>query len=140
MVVTRDFDASPAQVFRAWTEAALFSRWWVPEGSGLTLLSCQIDARTGGGYRLEFGHPASEKPVAFFGRYLEVVQDARLVWTNEESPDGSTTTVTLTALGPNRTRLVLHEAFPNDEAVAASEGMDESYAVQFAQLDALLAG
>ena len=41
-------------------------------------------------YRLEFTHPTAPTTVAFFGKYLEVVPDARIVWTNEESEDGPT--------------------------------------------------
>jgi uncharacterized protein YndB with AHSA1/START domain len=44
-----------------------------------------MDVRVGGSYRLVFGHPASEQPMAFFGKYIEVTPPSRLVWTNEES-------------------------------------------------------
>jgi uncharacterized protein YndB with AHSA1/START domain len=41
-------------VFEAWTKAELFQRWWVPKSFGLTLLSCELDVRVGGVYRLVF--------------------------------------------------------------------------------------
>lgn len=94
MVVTRTFDAPARIVFEAWTRPELFKQWWVPKSSGATLLSCQQDVRVGGGYRLEMPHPKVPTPLAFFGRYLEVAPNARLVWTNEESDDGAVTTVT----------------------------------------------
>ena len=94
MVVTRIFDAPARLVFEAWTTPELFKQWWVPKSSGATLLSCEQDVRVGGSYRLEFAHPKAATPMAFFGRYLEVVPNARLVWTNEESADGAVTTVT----------------------------------------------
>ena len=51
MVVTRTFNAPARIVFQAWTTAELFKQWWVPKSFGLTLLSCEMDARVGGGYR-----------------------------------------------------------------------------------------
>ena len=88
--------ANPARiVFEAWTKPELFKRWWVPKSFGMSFLSCEIYARTGGSYRFAFRHPSSEQPMAFFGRYIEVIPNARLVWTNEEGGEnGNVTTVT----------------------------------------------
>src|ERR1700743_284278 len=83
IVVRRTFDAPARLVFEAWTRPELFQRWWVPKSSGMVLLSCELDVRVGGGYRLEFGL-GETKRMAFFGRYLEVTPPTRLVWTNEE--------------------------------------------------------
>src|SRR6478609_4788577 len=82
LVVTRTFNAPAHIVFEAWTKPELFKRWWAPKSFGVTILSCELDVRTGGTYRLEFGHASSEQPMAFFGRYLDVTPNARLVWTN----------------------------------------------------------
>src|SRR5688572_20629769 len=90
LVVTRTFDGPARLVFEAWTKPELFRRWWVPKSMGMSLLSCEMDVRVGGKYRLEFEPDA----VAFFGTYLEVTPHSRLVWTNEESDEGSVTTVT----------------------------------------------
>ena len=102
-------------------------------------MSCEMDVRTGGSYRLEFGHPASGQPMAFFGRYLEVIPHARIVWTNEEGGDGgSVTTVTLEEKD-GRTHLVLRELYPSKGALdAAGTGAADAMPEQFAQLDALL--
>ena len=54
LVATRSVDAPPRIVFEAWTKAELFRRWWVPESLGMTLLSCELDVRVGGGYALWF--------------------------------------------------------------------------------------
>ena len=138
MVVTRTFDAPPRLVFEAWTTPELFRQWWVPKSSGATLLSCEQDVRVGGGYRLEFANPAGGAPMAFFGRYLEVEPNARLVWTNEESDDGAVTTVTFEAKG-GKTRLVMHELYPSKQALdMAIEGMDGAIPETFEQLDAFL--
>ena len=56
IVVTRTFNAPARIVFEAWTKPELFRRWWVPKSIGMSLLSCEMDVRVGGGYRLEFAH------------------------------------------------------------------------------------
>lgn len=139
-VVTRTFDAPTPAVFDAWSRAELFRRWWVPKSVGLALLSCDMDVRTGGTYRLVFRHPVSGQPLAFFGTYREVTPDARLVWTNEEGDGGAVTTVTFEE-DAGKTRVTLCERYPTqaarDEALAGSA---EALPEQFAQLDELLAG
>lgn len=137
LVVTRSFNAPARLVFEAWTKPELFTRWWVPKSMGMKLLSCQLDVRVGGGYRLEFANEGSQ-PFAFFGKYLEVVPDSRLVWTNEESSEGSVTTVTLEEKG-GKTHLVLHELYPSKDALdAAGTGAADAMGETFAQLDELL--
>jgi uncharacterized protein YndB with AHSA1/START domain len=140
LVVTRTVNAPPRFVFEAWTKAELFQRWWVPKSCGLTLLSCDLDVRVGGVYRLVFRHPAAPEPMAFHGRYLEVTPHLRLVWTNEEAGDnGQVTTVTFEERS-DKTLLVMHDLYPSkealDEALASgsTSGTDET----FNQLDELL--
>jgi uncharacterized protein YndB with AHSA1/START domain len=140
LVVTRTFDAPMHLVFEAWSKPELFKLWWVPKSAGMSLLSCDMDIRTGGTYRLVFSHPAFDQPMTFFGTYIEVKPNKRLVWTNEESDQGAVTTVTFDEHA-GKTLVTLHERYPTeaarDEALAGSaEGLPE----QFAQLDALLAG
>ena len=136
VVVTRIFDAPARIVFQAWTTPALFKRWWVPKSFGLSLLSCEMDVRVGGKYRLEFAHADSQS--AFFGTYKEVTPRSRLVWTNEESDEGSVTTVTFEEKG-GKTLLVMHELYPSKEALdAAGTGAADAMGETFAQLDELL--
>jgi uncharacterized protein YndB with AHSA1/START domain len=139
LVVTRTFNAPARIMFEAWTKPELFMRWWAPKSTGASLLSCEMDIRVGGRYRLEFGHPASEQPMAFFGKYIEVTPPTRLVWTNEESDDGSVTTVTFEEKG-DMTLLVLHELYPSKEALdeAMSSGSTTGWGEQFEQLDEFL--
>ena len=56
IVVTRTINAPARLVFEAFTKPKLFRQWWVPKSLGLTLLSCEMDARVGGKYRLVFRH------------------------------------------------------------------------------------
>ncbi len=138
LVVTRVFDAPARIVFEAWTRPELMTLWWAPKSTGVPLLSCEMDVRVGGTYRLAFGRDAASS-FAFFGKYLEVTPPSRLVWTNDESEDAAVTTVTFEEID-GRTRLVLHELYPSkaalDEAIA---GMEDGMPEQFAQLDELLA-
>jgi len=138
VVVTRTFDAPARLVFDAWSRPELFKKWWVPRSMGMTLRSCEMDVRTGGKYRLVFGDDPAN-PMAFFGKYLEVVPDKRIVWTNEESGDaGSVTTVTLEERD-GKTLLVLTELYPTKEALdAAGTGAQEVMNETFGQLDELL--
>ena len=136
VVVTRTFDGPARVVFEAWTRPELFKRWWVPKSMGMTLVSCEMDVRVGGTYRLVFAHGASE--LAFFGTYREVTPHSRLVWTNEESGDGPVTTVTFDEEG-GRTLLVLRELYPSKDALdAAGTGAADATVETFAQLDELL--
>jgi uncharacterized protein YndB with AHSA1/START domain len=137
LVVTRIFNGPARIVFEAWTKPELFMRWWAPKSTGVPLLSCEMDVRVGGSYRVAFGHDASTA-MAFFGKYIEVIPNARLVWTNEESDDAAVTTVTFEEKG-DKTLLVLHELYPSKEALdAAIEGMEGGMPEQFEQLDELL--
>jgi uncharacterized protein YndB with AHSA1/START domain len=139
LVVRRTFNAPARLVFEAWTRPELFKRWWVPKSFGMTLLSCELDVRVGGGYRLEFGHPASEQPMAFFGTYTEVTPHSRLAWTNDESGEGAVTTVTLEEKG-GATFVVVHDLYPTKEALDAAieSGSTGAFPEQFEALDALL--
>ncbi len=137
MVVTRTFSAPARLVFEAWTKPSLFRQWWVPRSLNMTLLSCEMDVRVGGGYRLEFGLGDSGS-MAFFGTYLEVTPHSRLVWTNEESEDGAVTTVTFEERD-GKTLLVLRELYPSKEALdAAGTGAADAMGETFGQLDELL--
>ena len=135
LVVTRAFNAPARLVFAAWTRPELFKQWWLPKSMGMTLVSCEMDVRTGGKYRLGLGDGMD-----FFGRYLEVTPHSRLVWTNDESGDaGSVTTVTFEEKD-GRTLLVLSELYPSKEALdAAGTGAADAMGETFQQLDELLA-
>lgn len=139
LVVTRTVDAPAHIVFEAWSNPDLFTRWWIPESTGMSLVSCDMDVRTGGAYRLVFRHPSFDEPMAFFGTYREVTPPTRLVWTNEESDQGAVTTVTFEEQA-GKTLVTLHERYPTKSALdEALAGSAEALPEQFAQLDELLA-
>jgi uncharacterized protein YndB with AHSA1/START domain len=139
VVVTRTFDAPARLVFEAWSKPELFKQWWVPRSMGMTLRSCELDVRTGGSYRLEFGDDPAN-PMAFFGRYLEVVPNQRIVWTNEESGDAASVTTVTFEERDGTTLLVMSELYPTKEALdAAGTGAQDATHETFGQLDELLA-
>ena len=140
LVVTRTFNGPVHLVFKAWTTPALLMRWWVPESFGINLVGCEADARTGGRYRFLFDVPGQPEPIAFFGKYLEVTPPKRLVWTNEETDDGSVTTATFEDKD-GKTHLVLHDLYPSKDALDAALASESTGAwpEQFDQLDVVLA-
>jgi len=135
LVVTRTVDAPAHLVYQAWTQADLFRQWWVPKSYGLNLVSCELDVRVGGQYRLAFLHEGAK--MEFFGTYLEVTPESRLVWTNDEGDAGQTvTTVTFEEIDGN-TRVVIHDLYPSAEAM--DTGSTGAMPEVLAQLDELLA-
>ena len=140
LVVTRTFNGPARLIFKAWTTPELLMRWWAPKSFGITFISCEADVRTGGSYRFVFGHPQSDQPMAFFGRYLDVQPPTRLVWTNEEGEGGAVTTVTFEEKD-GKTYLVLTDLYPSKDALdeAIASGSISGYPEQFEALDDLLA-
>jgi uncharacterized protein YndB with AHSA1/START domain len=138
VVVTRTINGPARIVFEAFTKPELLRRWWVPRSMGMKLLSCEVDARVGGKYRLEFDVGGPE-PVAFFGTYVEVEPSSRLAWTNEEDGEGGAVTTVTFEEQDGRTRVVLHERYPSKEALdAAGTGAADAMSETFDQLDELL--
>lgn len=134
VVVTRTVNAPARLVFEAWTKAELFRRWWVPKSYGQTLLSCELDVRVGGQYRLVF--PYEDSTMEFFGTYLEVTPHSRLVWTNDEGDSGKTITTVTFEESAGKTLLVVHDLYPTEEAV--DTGSTGALPEALDQLDELL--
>jgi len=140
LVVTRVFNGPIRLVYEAWTKAELFQLWWAPKSSGVPMIGCEMDVRTGGGYSVTFQRDA-DNTMSFFGKYLEVVPGSRLVWTNDEGGEeqGAVTTVTFEEDDDDSTQVVLSELYPSKEALDESfVGMEDAMPEQFAQLDELL--
>lgn len=138
VVVTRTINGPARIVFEAFTRAELLRRWWVPKSMGMTLLSCEVDARVGGSYRLEFD-VGSPEPAAFFGTYLEVTPYSRLAWTNEEGGEGGPVTTVTFEERDGRTLVVLRETHSSRESLdAAGTGAAEALVETFEQLEELV--
>lgn len=141
LVVTRTVRGPARFVFEAWARPELFKRWWAPASFGVTIVSYEADVRTGGTYRLEMGHPSSEQTMAFYGRYIDVVLNARIVWTNDEGDqDGPVTTVTFEE-SDGDTLVTVHDLYPSKESLdeAIASGSTSGWSEQLKQLDAILA-
>jgi uncharacterized protein YndB with AHSA1/START domain len=140
LVVTRTINGPARIVFEAWTRPELFKRWWVPKSlPGLSLLSCELDVRVGGAYRLVFSHDGSE-PMAFFGRYLEVTPHSRLAWTNDEGDDGGAITTATFEENAGKTLVVVSDLYPSKEALdaAIASGSTGGLSETLEQLDELV--
>ena len=140
LVVKRIFNAPVRLVFEAWAKPELFRRWWVPKSFGITLISYEADIRTGGAYRLVMGHPSSDQPMAFFGRYIDVTPPSCIVWTNDEGGEGgAVTSVTFEARG-DATLVVMSDLYASKEALdeAVASGSTSGCGETFEQLDELL--
>jgi uncharacterized protein YndB with AHSA1/START domain len=139
--ITRDFDASPDRVFRAWTDPDLVARWLGPRNSEIRIDGW--DARTGGSYRYASVRDG-EEVAAFYGSFHEIRPTERLVqtFTWEGMPDGvSLDTMTFEDLGNGRTRVIgvsVVDSLESRDAIMAS-GMDVGVNEGYEKLDELLA-
>ncbi|HEY2292691.1 MAG TPA: SRPBCC domain-containing protein [Thermoanaerobaculia bacterium] len=119
LTLVRTLQAPAQEVFKAWTDPGLLSRWMSIPGGGTA--SWQVDARVGGQYRMEMQTPDGQVHVTT-GVYQELEPGRRLVqtWVYEGPfPDfiGRETllTVELRELGPSLTELTLkHERLPSE--------------------------
>lgn len=140
LVVTRTVKGPPSFVYKAWADPELFPLWWAPASFCVTIISYEADVRSGGSYRLVMGHASSDQPMAFFGRYIEVVPGARIVWTNDEGDEeGPVTTVTFEESG-GQTLVTVRDVYPTKESLdeAIASGSTSGWSEQFEQLDRLV--
>ena len=137
--ITRDFAATPAQLFRAHTDPELFARWVGPDG--MTTTVDRWDATSGGSWRyIAAGHGGEH---AFRGCFHAVRPD-RIVqtFTYEGQPDAvALETLDFEDLGDGRTRLHARSLCDSFEARDAwlRSGMEVGVDEGYAKLDALLA-
>ena len=139
--ITREFDAPPERVFRAYTDPDLVVQWLGPRRLEMRIET--YDARSGGSYRY-LHRDTDGTEYGFHGVFHEVRPTDRIVqtWTFEGYPDGvSLQTATFEDLG-GRTRvrsLSLVESLEERDAIIAS-GMEGGVVEGYERLDDLLAG
>jgi uncharacterized protein YndB with AHSA1/START domain len=137
--MTREFAATPAQLFRAHTDADLFVRWTGPDGTEVKI--DHWDARSGGSWRYLTVIDGEE--YGFRGCFHTLRED-RLVqtFTFEGFPDGvALETMVIEDLGNGRTRMVsesLVDSFETRDAMLSS-GMEVGVNDGYARLDTMLA-
>lgn len=137
--LTRDFKASPRQLFRAHTESDLFARWVGPDSLETTI--DHWDAHDGGSWSYTAGR--GEDRFGFRGCF-HTVSPERIVQTFsfDGAPDQiALETLTFEDLGNGRTRLhavSLCDSFEDRDAWLAS-GMESGVNEGYAKLEALAA-
>jgi uncharacterized protein YndB with AHSA1/START domain len=139
LVVSRTINGQARLVFEAWTSPELFRRWWVPKSAPVSLLSCEMDVRVGGKYRLVFSF--GSQTMEFFGKYLEVTPCSRLVWTNDEGGEDAAAVTTVTfEERDGKTLLTMHDLHPSKEALdaAIASGSTDGTPESWDQLDELV--
>ena len=89
--------AKPERVYRAFIDADAMAKWLPP--NGFTGKVQQMDAKVGGSYKMSFTNFSSGTTHSFGGKYLELVPNERVRYTDvfddPNLPGTMTTTVTL---------------------------------------------
>lgn len=122
LLLTREFDAAPALLFRLWTQPEHIVRWWgCAEAGDVTFTR---DLRVGGAFtavmKLSNGHTHR-----ITGVYCKIEEPSRLVftwgWENTDGFQGGETLVTVTfkAKGEKTELTLRHESFATEDACAA---------------------
>jgi uncharacterized protein YndB with AHSA1/START domain len=119
--IGRSFAASPAAVWRAWTDPDILPRWFGPEG--ITCRTKEIDLRDGGVWRFDMIGMGQVWPNRH--RDFEYTPMTRIHFLMDDDSDASApfdVVVTLTPEGTG-TRLDQVMTFPTREAKAGAEAM-----------------
>ena len=111
LVFERTFDAPREKMWKAFTDPNLVPRWWGKHGT--TTIVEAMDVRPGGKWRY-INRAPDRDDVVFYGEYLEVIPNERLVFTEVFGgmPEaGAVTTLTFTEKGGRTTltTLVQHQ-------------------------------
>ena len=138
ILITREFDARRALVWRAWTDPELVERWW--GGKRAAMSSVEVDLRVGGTWRY-----VMEGGVAFHGEFREIVPEQRIVTTEvfEGAPPsdaGDVLNVVTFSEAGGRTTLELLVQCPNREIrdVIMDSGMETGMQEQYDVLEELV--
>ena len=140
VVVTRRFDAPPADVYRAHTDPVIIARWMLGP-DGWTMPVCLCDPRPGGAIRYEWSDGAGAG-FSLTGEFIEVEPPHRTLHIErmhlpDPTPDNRVDT-RFTADGTG-TRMVMRMTLPDAatrEAMLGS-GMEHGMERSYQRLDAL---
>ena len=136
LTMKRRLNASPAEVYRAWTDPKLLARWFGPEN--VETIEAEVDPRIGGVYRIVMLENTGERHQVS-GVYHEVVANERLVfsWSWVTTPERvSRVTVTLKPDGEETILTLLHEKLFDEQAV---RGHTHGWTGSMVKLEALFA-
>jgi uncharacterized protein YndB with AHSA1/START domain len=88
--IRREFDASIDDVWRMWTDPALFQQWYGP--MGMTIPTAEMDVTVGGTRKIcmEMKSPERTMSMWFIGVYKEINSPTRLVYTESMCDENGT--------------------------------------------------
>ncbi|SHF23167.1 Uncharacterized conserved protein YndB, AHSA1/START domain [Loktanella atrilutea] len=152
LTFTRTLKASPAAVWRCWTEPDLIKRWFAPRPVETT--EVEIDPTPGGTFRTVMVVPDHGTMAGDAGCILVAEKDRRLVWTNALGPgyrpnrigDGpmdfaftAEIAIAPSAEGCTYTATVMH-ATPDSAAAHRDMGFFDGWGTATTQLEEVAAG
>ena len=106
--------AKPEKVYRAFLDRDAIAKWLPP--NGYTCSVHHMDAKVGGTYKMSFTNFTTQKSMSFGGEYRELVENARLRYTdNFDDPNLSgeiQVTVTLKEVSLGTEMKIVQEGLP----------------------------
>ena len=111
----RVLTATPERVYRAFIDADAMAKWLPPHG--FTGKVHEMDARVGGTYKMSFKNFTTGESHSFGGKYLEMVPNERLRYTDKfddpSLPGEMQTTITIKQVQMGVELNVLQENLPD---------------------------
>jgi uncharacterized protein YndB with AHSA1/START domain len=150
LLISHLFDASPAVVFRAWTDPDQLKHWYAPDGCSVEFTT--IDVSPGGKFHYCIFDPVYG-PCWIIGTYLEIIPNQKLVFTMamsnpageavssvangkvEDWPARQVATVTFEPIG-QCTKMTIHQTVSEEQA--KETGAYQSWIKMFNKLNELL--
>jgi uncharacterized protein YndB with AHSA1/START domain len=110
----RVFSAPPERVYRAFVDPAAKAKWLPPYGFTCTVH--HMDPKVGGTYKMSFTNFTSGKSHSFGGKYVELKEGERIVYTDRfddpNLPGEMRTTVTLKKVSVGTEVSIVQEGVP----------------------------
>lgn len=141
---TREFDAPPEMVWKAWTEPELLRRWLLGP-DGWVMQVCEVDARVGGAYRYVWYKEKTAVSMGMGGVFLAVEKPRKLVSTEKfDEPWYPGEMVGTVEFVPKGGKTLMYQTlrYESREArdMALKSPMDEGMSAGYNRLDEVLAG
>ncbi len=136
LTIKRQLNATPAEIFEAWTDPTLLMQWFGPEN--VVTQDVSVDPRVGGGFRVVMLEDTGERHEVS-GTYYEVVANEKLVfsWSWITTPERvSRVIVTFKPDGAGTILTLLHEQLFDEQAV---KGHTHGWTGSLAKLETLFA-